>query len=141
MSEWDRHWPNAFPSRGRPSKRRTTFWGMGLSRLAWEGPLEVLTATENAQPALYVHSLAVYRVVRDRLGGRLPRPRVIRWASSRPTAPPAPTPSPTVSRAVRRRGELMARAGDSAPGTMAAVLGLDERTIAELCEVKRPIPA
>ncbi|MFO8172979.1 MAG: malonyl CoA-acyl carrier protein transacylase, partial [Longimicrobiales bacterium] len=28
-----------------------------LSRLAWEGPLEALTLTRNAQPALLVHSV------------------------------------------------------------------------------------
>ena len=41
--------------------------GFGLSRIAWEGPKEVLTATENAQPALYVHSLAMHRVLSRRL--------------------------------------------------------------------------
>ena len=106
--------------------------GMGLSRLAWEGPLEVLTATENAQPALYVHSLAVYRVVRDRLGP------VAAAAGHSLGELSAHGAAGTYSfadglGAVRRRGELMARAGDTAPGTMAAVLGLDERTIGELC--------
>lgn len=107
--------------------------GFPLSRLAWEGPLEVLTATENAQPALYVHSLAVYRVVRERLGP-------VAAASGHSLGElSAHGAAGTWSfadglRAVRLRGELMARAGDTTPGTMAAVLGLDEGAITGLCE-------
>lgn len=107
--------------------------GFALSRLAWEGPPEVLTSTENAQPALYVHSLAAYRVVRERLGP------VVAAAGHSLGELSAHGAAATWSfadglRAVRLRGELMARAGDSAPGTMAAVLGLREDAIAELCE-------
>ncbi len=107
--------------------------GFSLSGLAWEGPPDALTATENAQPALYVHSLAVYRVVRERLGP------VAAAAGHSLGELSAHGAAGTWSfadglRAVRRRGELMARAGDSAPGTMAAVLGLDRPAIAELCE-------
>jgi [acyl-carrier-protein] S-malonyltransferase len=40
--------------------------GVGLSRVMWEGPEGELTLTHNAQPAILVHSLAVYAVVGDR---------------------------------------------------------------------------
>ena len=107
--------------------------GFSLSRLAWEGPLDELTATENAQPALYVHSLAAHRVVAERLGP------VAAAAGHSLGELSAHGAAGTFSladglRAVRRRGELMARAGDSAPGTMAAVLGLDGPAVAALCE-------
>ncbi|MCY4571213.1 MAG: ACP S-malonyltransferase [Gemmatimonadetes bacterium] len=107
--------------------------GLSLSGIAWEGPAEALTATENAQPALYVHSLATYRVVRERLGP------VAAAAGHSLGELSAHGAAGTWSfadglRAVRLRGELMAQAGDSAPGTMAAVLGLAESAIAELCE-------
>src|SRR5215470_15057389 len=39
-----------------------------LSRLMFEGPAEELTLTENAQPALMAHSLAVLRVL-EKEGG------------------------------------------------------------------------
>ena len=107
--------------------------GMGLSRIAWEGPPEVLTATENAQPALYVHSLAAYRVTADRLGP------VAAAAGHSLGELSAHGAAATFSFAdglcaVRRRGELMAQAGDTAPGTMAAVLGLDTGAIGRLCD-------
>lgn len=106
--------------------------GFGLSGLAWEGPEEVLTATENAQPALYVHSVAAYRVVRTRIGA------VAGAAGHSLGELTAHAAAGTFSfadglRAVRRRGELMARAGEETPGTMAAVLGLEVAKVHELC--------
>ncbi len=107
--------------------------GFPLSGLAWDGPAEVLTSTENAQPALYVHSLAAYRVVRERLGP------VAAAAGHSLGELSAHGAAGTWSfadglRAVRLRGELMARADDTAPGTMAAVLGLEGGVVAALCE-------
>lgn len=106
--------------------------GFGLSKVAWEGPEDALRATENAQPALYAHSLAAYRVAKDRLGDVA----VAAGHSLGELSAHAAAGSFSFAdglRAVRRRGELMARAGDSAAGTMAAVLGLDEAAVAELC--------
>lgn len=107
--------------------------GFGLSRLAWEGPEDVLTATENAQPALYVHSLATFRVVQARIGA-------VGGAAGHSLGElSAHAAAGTYSfadglHAVRRRGELMARAGEETPGTMAAVLGLGVADVDELCE-------
>lgn len=106
--------------------------GFGLSRLAWQGPEEVLTSTENAQPALFVHSLAAYRVVRARIG---PPAGAAGHSLGELSAHAA---AGTYSfadglRAVRRRGELMACAGEGTPGTMAAILGLGADRVDELC--------
>lgn len=106
--------------------------GFDLSRTAWQGPIEDLTATENAQPALYVHSLAVYRVLSRRLG------TVCAAAGHSLGELSAHGAAGTYSfrdglLAVRRRGELMARAGDRAPGSMAALLGPGESDVEELC--------
>jgi [acyl-carrier-protein] S-malonyltransferase len=35
--------------------------GFALSRLCWDGPEDELTSTRNAQPAILVHSVAVWR--------------------------------------------------------------------------------
>lgn len=105
--------------------------GFALSGIAWEGPEEVLTATENAQPALYVHSLAAYRVARTRIGP------VAAAAGHSLGELSAHAAAGTYSfadglHAVRRRGELMSRAGEEVPGTMAAVLGLGVAEVNEL---------
>ena len=107
--------------------------GFPLSRIAWEGPDEELTSTENAQPALYVHSIAAYRVARSRLG------TIVGVAGHSLGELTAHAAAGTYSfaeglRAVRRRGELMAGADVIASGTMAAVLGLDADAIDEICQ-------
>ena len=37
--------------------------GMPLSRICWEGPEEELRATENAQPAIMLHSFAIWHLI------------------------------------------------------------------------------
>ena len=106
--------------------------GFSLSGLMANGPEEELTATKNAQPAILAHSVAVLRVVRDRLGS------VAFTAGHSLGEFSAHVAAGTLSfedalTAVRLRGELMYKAGLERPGTMAAVLGLDDDTIAEVC--------
>jgi len=43
-----------------------------LSQLCWEGPAEILNKTENAQPALLTHSVAVLRALQARFPGLQP---------------------------------------------------------------------
>lgn len=110
--------------------------GFALSRIAWEGPEGKLRATEHAQPALYVHSMAAYRVAKDGLGAVA----AAAGHSLGELAAHAAAGSFSFAdglRAVRKRGELMARASESAPGTMAAVLGLDEAAVRALCREVR----
>jgi [acyl-carrier-protein] S-malonyltransferase len=106
--------------------------GFALSRLAWEGPEDELTRTLNAQPAILVHSIAVYRVISD----RLPAVKCAAGHSlgelSAYTAAGTFTLADAV-RTVRLRGELMYRGGQERPGTMAAILGLDDAIAERVC--------
>jgi [acyl-carrier-protein] S-malonyltransferase len=107
--------------------------GFSLSRLAWEGPLEELTETRHAQPAILTHSVAVFRVVQDRLGP-------VSLAAGHSLGEfSAHVAAGTLSfadalQAVRLRGELMFESGQARPGTMAAVLGMDDEALEALCE-------
>ncbi len=107
--------------------------GFDLARLCFDGPMDELTQTRNAQPAILLHSLAVAAVLRER--GAL-SPALVAGHSlgefSAAAVVEALTPQDAL-RIVRRRGELMWEAGQRAPGTMAAVLGLDAGRIAEVC--------
>ncbi len=123
---------DAFPVAADTFKEADDLLGVSLSRLMWEGPAETLTATENAQPALYVHAVAAFRVVRSKLG------TVAAAAGHSLGELSAHAAAGTFSfadglRVVRRRGELMAQAADAAPGAMAAVMGLDHDVVAGLC--------
>ena len=44
--------------------------GYSLSRLCWDGPIEELTRTENAQPAILLHSYATWISLPDSIRSR-----------------------------------------------------------------------
>lgn len=107
--------------------------GFALSRVMWEGPEDLLTRTDHAQPALLAHTAAVWAVA----GARL-RPRVAAAAGHSLGEYSAYVAAHALglaeaARLVRRRGELMHEAGTARPGTMAAVIGLDAERVAEVC--------
>jgi len=105
--------------------------GMPLSRVCWEGPEEELTATQNAQPALLLHSYAVWTQLPESV-----RSGVVIGAGHSLGEFSAHLIAGTFGledalRLVRARGELMAGAGDERPGTMAAILGLEPAGVEE----------
>ncbi|WP_129672396.1 ACP S-malonyltransferase [Candidatus Chloroploca sp. Khr17] len=107
--------------------------GFALSRLCFEGPEDVLMATENAQPALLTMSTAVLRSLEEARGMSLPPPAAVAGHSlgeySALVAGGALDFADAV-RLVRQRGELMAQARD---GSMAAVIGLPEDDLDQVC--------
>ncbi|MFN2635877.1 MAG: ACP S-malonyltransferase [Gemmatimonadaceae bacterium] len=108
--------------------------GVDLSRLCFDGPADELTATKNAQPALFAHGAAVWAVAKDTLG---PHVRAAAGHSLGEFTAYYAADSVSVggaARLVRRRGELMFETGTARPGTMAAILGTTDPSIAELCE-------
>ncbi len=108
--------------------------GFELSRLMREGPKEELDETLNTQPALFVHSVALVRAARA--AGRLAEPG---WAAGHSLgeysalAAAGALPFAEGLRLVRERGRLMREAGQQAPGGMAAIISLDDVTVAQLC--------
>jgi [acyl-carrier-protein] S-malonyltransferase len=108
--------------------------GTDLSRLCFEGPADELTATKNAQPALFAHGAAVWTLVKDAL---FPHVRAAAGHSLGEFTAyhAADTVSlPGGARLVRRRGELMFDTGIARPGTMAAILGTTSTPIDEICK-------
>ena len=111
--------------------------GRSLSGIIFEGPDEVLRQTVHTQPAILVASLAAWRAA---------------TAAGHPALADAPTCTAghsmgeysalvaagalTISEAVRlvaKRGELMQAAGEQNPGTLAAVLGMEEGDVQAVC--------
>ena len=106
--------------------------GYSLSRLAFEGPLETLTETRHAQPALLVHSVAVLRVLEARgvactiaAGHSLGEYSALVAAGALSFA--------DALQLVHKRGELMFACGVHTPGTMAAVVGLEAAAVEQVC--------
>ncbi|MDH7485960.1 MAG: ACP S-malonyltransferase [Anaerolineae bacterium] len=110
--------------------------GFPLSGLCFAGPEEVLNDTINTQPAIFVASVALWRVIEPRLsaaalfaGHSLGEYSALVAAGALDFA--------AGLRLVRERGRLMKTAGEQGQGGMAAVLGLDERALDGICEQAR----
>jgi [acyl-carrier-protein] S-malonyltransferase len=122
----------AFPAARAAFAEADDTLGFALTDIMWNGPEETLRRTENAQPALLAHSVAALRVASEKglkpafaAGHSLGEYSAHVAAGSLAYA--------DALRLVRRRGELMARAGDDTPGTMAAILGLDAAQVEAAC--------
>ena len=107
--------------------------GADLSKLCFEGPADQLTATRNAQPALFAHGAAVWSLTKEAL---FPHVRAAAGHSlGEFTAYHAADAIslPGAAKLVRRRGELMFETGAVRPGTMAAILGTTTTPVEEIC--------
>ncbi|MFO7914873.1 MAG: ACP S-malonyltransferase [Candidatus Krumholzibacteriales bacterium] len=107
--------------------------GFKMTELCFDGEKEILTETRNAQPAILIHSVAVMEVLREEIGLE---PSVTAGHSlgeyTALVAAGVFDPMDAL-KVVRRRGELMFRAGQKHPGTMAAILGMDRQQVSRIC--------
>ena len=120
--------------------------GLDLQKLCFEAPLDELVKTEVQQPALVATSLAVLAALRTRgvapdyvVGHSVPE-----YSRSSPWRAAAANSIDTAEAIglVRERGLAMAEAARESDGTMAAILGLDDEVVEELCaEIEGVWPA
>jgi [acyl-carrier-protein] S-malonyltransferase len=108
-----------------------------LSNLMFEGPAEELNRTDNSQPAILTVSLASLSAAREQAGSDLDHD-VIFMAGHSLGEYTALVASGVIDlmeavQLVRERGRLMQEACDDHSGTMAAVLGLEEHIVEEVC--------
>ncbi len=103
--------------------------GQRLTRLMWEGPIEELTLTENAQPALMAVSLAVVRALESELDLDLSASaQFVAGHSLGEYSALTAAGSLTIedaARLLRTRGLAMQDAVPVGEGAMAAVIGLN----------------
>lgn len=109
-----------------------------LSSFIAEGPADVLEDTINAQPAILTASVAALAAVRERLEVKSDTitPLVVAGHSMgefTALVAAGALDFPSALTLVRERGRLMKEAGIESPGGMAAVLGLDDETLAAAC--------
>jgi [acyl-carrier-protein] S-malonyltransferase len=107
--------------------------GMPLSQIIFDGPPDLLTLTENAQPAILTMSVAVQRLLQS----RGVEPAIVAGHSLGEYS--AHVAAGTFSfadavRIVRNRGRYMQEAVPVGHGAMAAVLGADASVVAQACE-------
>jgi [acyl-carrier-protein] S-malonyltransferase len=106
--------------------------GVALSQLMFNGPEDELTATHNAQPAILAHSAAVFAALGAAVTGAIGAAgHSLGEYSAYVTA--RALEAPDAAKLVRRRGDLMNKAGEDRPGMMAAVLGLPTADVEAAC--------
>ena len=111
--------------------------GFALSQLCFEGPEDELRQTINAQPALVTASYACLQAAREIAGKNLSRPSFVAGHSLGEYTALAVADVfdfATAVRLARERGRLMHEAGQIQAGSMAAIIGLDEALLSEVCQ-------
>lgn len=104
--------------------------GVQLSHIMFNGPEDSLKQTDVTQPAIFVHSVILSSIIRlmdpDMVAGHslgeysaLVTSKAIQFYDA--------------VKLVRKRGELMLKAGKEQPGTMAAVLGIEPEKLVAIC--------
>lgn len=116
--------------------------GYSLSDIMFEGPAEKLMQTKYTQPAIFLHSVALFQQLDeqpDAVAGHslgefsaLVAAGVINFE--------------TALDLVNLRGNLMQEAGEIHPGGMAAIIGMDDDVVDEICEqatseIQKPVVA
>jgi [acyl-carrier-protein] S-malonyltransferase len=108
--------------------------GFSLSTLCFEGPEATLNDTINTQPAIFVASIATLRVLHSQ--GWPVSPGFTAGHSLGEYSALVASGALTFAdglRLVRERGRLMKEADERSPGGMAAILKVDDETVADIC--------
>jgi [acyl-carrier-protein] S-malonyltransferase len=115
-----------------------------LSKLMFEGPHEELTLTENTQPALMAHSLAVLRVLEREGGTTLQRKALVVAGHSlgeySALAAAGAFSVRDAARLLKLRGQAMQKAVPAGIGAMAALLGAETEQAREICAEAALVP-
>ena len=108
--------------------------GFDIKKVSFEGPLEDLKQTKITQPAIFIMSVILDRILKEK--GFKPEMTAGHSLGEYSAHVCAETMSfEQALEVVKLRGAEMQKAGESNPGTMAAIVGLkDENIVIEACE-------
>ena len=104
--------------------------GINLSYIMFNGPEDQLKQSEFTQPAIFLHSAVLASIIRTLNADAVAGHSVGEYAAL--VAAGAVQFFEAV-KLVRERGIAMTQAGIEKPGTMAAIIGLDENIVVESC--------
>jgi [acyl-carrier-protein] S-malonyltransferase len=106
--------------------------GFDLAKICFEGPPEVLVRTEHTQPAIFTHSVTLWMLLKDhKLKPAFTAGHSLGEYSALVAA--GALSFEEALEAVKHRSLLMQEACDQSEGTMAAVIGLEEKEILSIC--------
>ena len=118
-----------FPEAKRLFDEADALLGVSLSSICFNGPEEELKQTKNTQPAIFLHSVAVWNQLKPTDAAMVAGHSLGEYSAL--VAAEAISFADAI-KLVRLRGELMQKAGQENPGTMAAVVGLDPAVVSEV---------
>jgi [acyl-carrier-protein] S-malonyltransferase len=105
-----------------------------LAKISFEGPEPELTKTENAQPAIYLVSWVCFHLLRERVPSlHFEATAGLSLGEFTALAAAGVMSFEDGLKVVRQRGRFMQEACEAAPGSMAAIIGLDEAPTREVC--------
>lgn len=113
-------------------QRANDILGFDLASLSFAGPEEELKQTRVTQPAIFVHSAALVEILTSRghapllVAGHSLGEYSALFAAGALNFEDA-------LKLVKVRGELMQKAGEINAGSMAAIIGLDEKPLQDIC--------
>ncbi len=110
-----------------------------LDRLCFEGPLEELSRSDVAQPAILTVSIAALRAMQEEAGASLDPVATAGLSLGEYSALVAAgaVDFRTAVRLVRTRGLAMQKACEANPGTMYSIIGLEDNPVEQACESAR----
>lgn len=132
-----KEWFASFPEVQKTFQEADKLLGFSLSEICFNGPEDKLQSTDIAQPAIFVTSAAVLRVLMTK--GIIRKEQIALTAGLSLGEYTALYAAGTLRFAdavklVRRRGELMQMASKAKPSSMTSILGLGEEQCRQACK-------
>jgi [acyl-carrier-protein] S-malonyltransferase len=103
----------------------------GLSKISFEGPADDLKQTNITQPALFVHSFVLTQLLKEKITADCTAGHSLGEYTANAFAKAFSFEDGL--KLVKTRGRLMKNSGEIQPGTMAALIGLNEEQVNEIC--------
>jgi [acyl-carrier-protein] S-malonyltransferase len=108
--------------------------GRDIQKICFEGPEDVLTKTDNAQPAIFLTSLACLEALKSQISNlQFDATAGLSLGEFTALAAAGAVSFEDGLRMVQMRGRFMQEACDATNGGMASIMNLDDATLAEVC--------
>jgi len=124
----------AYPVVGELFSKASEALGYDLWKVVQEGPVEELNKTEVTQPAMLVAGVAVYEILKTKLDAAPERMAGHSLGEYTALVCAGALEFEDAVKLVAERGKLMQVAVPDGVGAMAAILGLDDEVIKEICD-------
>ncbi|MCG8342462.1 MAG: ACP S-malonyltransferase [Chlorobiales bacterium] len=120
-----------YPEARSLMNRANEILGYSITDLMFDGSEEVLRQTRYTQPAVFLHSISVATILGDMQAGMAAGHSLGEYTA---LCYAGAMSFEDALRIVSKRGELMQNAGTLNPGTMAAIIGMDNETLEDLLD-------